>query len=298
MIVEPMRIPEIKLIHMKRHSDARGFFGETFSRRELRDAGIVHEDMVIEETKLWPGWQTFPDRMPQRYWDRRKAEWELADLVLVNSEWSRQATIKQGVRADKIVVVPLAIDLSHESLPPPIEAAGRLQVLWLGNVLISKGIQYLVEAARLLQDREIDFLLAGPVGIDGIVVRDFPANIKILGRVTRDQLSSVYRRAHVFVLPTISDGFAVTQLEAMAHGLPVVITPNCGRVVTDGKDGLVVPVRDGKALAGALARLDSDRDLVREMSVNALATIRNYDLPSNARLICDITRRERSRLGF
>jgi dTDP-4-dehydrorhamnose 3,5-epimerase len=43
MIVESMRIPEVKLIHMKRHSDARGFFGETFSRRELRDAGIVHD---------------------------------------------------------------------------------------------------------------------------------------------------------------------------------------------------------------------------------------------------------------
>ena len=109
--------------------------------------------------------------------------------------------------------------------------------------------------------------------------------MKILGRVTRDQLSAIYRRAHVFVLPTISDGFAVTQLEAMAHGLPVVTTRNCGEVVTDGVDGLLVPARDSQALADALARLNDDRGLLSAMSANALMTVLRYDLPSNARLI-------------
>jgi glycosyltransferase involved in cell wall biosynthesis len=89
----------------------------------------------------------------------------------------------------------------------------------------------------------------------------------------------------VFVLPTLSDGFAITQLEAMAHGLPVVTTPNCGRVVTDGVDGFIVPARDSRALADALVRLDSDRSLLREMSRNALQTVKRYDLPSNAKLI-------------
>jgi len=104
-----------------------------------------------------------------------------------------------------------------------------------------------VEAARLLQSDNIEFLLAGPLYISGEAVRSFPANIKILGRVTRDKLGEVYSQAHVFVLADhFSDGFAVTQLEAMAHGLPVVVTPNCGRVVTDGVDGLVVPARDSR----------------------------------------------------
>jgi glycosyltransferase involved in cell wall biosynthesis len=79
----------------------------------------------------------------------------------------------------------------------------------------------------------------------------------------------------------------MTQLEAMAHALPVVVTPNCGRVVTDGMDGLVVPARNSQALADALAQLNANRDLVREMSRNALKTILAYDLPSNARQICD-----------
>jgi len=62
--------------------------------------------------------------------------------------------------------------------------------------------------------------------------------------------------------------------EAMAHGLPVVTTPNCGRVVTDGVDGLMVPARDGQALAEAIEQLDDDRSLLRKMSENALQTVK------------------------
>ena len=249
------------------------------------DPGKVEEDMVIEEAERWPGWQKAPGRMPAVYWERRRAEWRVADVVLVNSEWSREALMRQGVPGGKIVVIPLAIDLAGGPLAEPIEARGDLKVLWLGSVNLRKGVQYLIDAARMLQERKIQFLLAGPLEISNPVVSALPGNMKVLGWVTRDQLSSVYRQAHVFVLPTISDGFAVTQLEAMAHGLPVVITPNCGRVVTDGVDGLIVPARDGKGLADALARLDSDRKLVHEMSCEALRTVRRYDLPSNARMI-------------
>ena len=65
------------------------------------DAGLMHEDIVLEESERWPGWQKFPGRMPQSYWDRRSAEWAAANLVLVNSEWSRDALVQQGVPRKK-----------------------------------------------------------------------------------------------------------------------------------------------------------------------------------------------------
>lgn len=256
-----------------------------FSVVDQVDPGKVEEDMVIEESERWPGWAKFPGRLPDAYWQRLKQEWDLADRVLVNSEWSAHALVQQGVPAEKIIVVPLAIELSAERKAPPVNPRGTLKALWLGSVILRKGIQYLVEAARLLKNQPIEFLLAGPIGISDEAVRSFPANMKALGRVTRSQIADIYRQAHVFVLPTISDGFAITQLEAMSHGLPVIATPNCGRVVTHGEDGLIVPARDSFALAEALARLDSDRELLRAMSRNALRSVAKYDLPSNARLI-------------
>lgn len=265
---------------------------EIFTVVDQVDPGKVEEDLCMEEAERWPQWAKNPGRMPQCYWDRLSAEWDAADLVLVNSQWSADALVKQGVPAAKIIVVPLALDFEGSR---PVLARGTLKVLWLGSVILRKGIQYLVEAARLLQTRNIEFLIGGPVGISDAAVKSFPANVRLLGRITRDRLRQVYRRAHIFVLPTLSDGFAITQLEAMSHGLPVVATSNCGRVVTDELDGLIVPARDGAALANALGRLDDDRDLLRMMSSNALLTASKYDLPSNAWLIQQLVTAYRNR---
>jgi glycosyltransferase involved in cell wall biosynthesis len=96
------------------------------------------------------------------------------------------------------------------------------------------------------------------------------------------------------VLPTLSDGFAITQLEAMAHALPLVVTPNCGRVVTDGIDGFIIPARDGQALAEALVRFDNDRTMLRHMSENALRTALRHNLPSNGVAIQKLVREFRA----
>lgn len=257
------------------------------------DPARIEEDIVLEELERWPGWASAPDRMTREYWQRIETEWKAADAVLVNSEWSRQALVRQRLAAEKIIVVPLAIDVSADHVLAPIHTEGPLKVLWLGNIILRKGIQYLVEAARKLARHKVEFLLAGPIGISRQAIQSFPASMKLLGRVTRDQLGAYYRKAHVFVLPTISDGFAVTQLEAMAHGLPVITTPNCGNVVTDGVDGFIVPIRDSGALAVAIARLDADRPLLRTMSANTLVTVQKYDLPSNARLIQELVSRQK-----
>lgn len=256
-----------------------------FSIVDQVDPGVVEEEMVREESERWPGWEGIPGRASQAYWDRLKAEWSLADLVLVNSNWSRDALVRQGVPLEKIIVVPLAIDVAADHRAEAVYPAGPLKVLWLGSIILRKGIQYLVEAARKLERQRVEFLLVGPLGISEQAIRSFPRNMRVLGRVTRDQLSHYYRQAHLFVLPTLSDGFAITQLEAMAHALPVVTTPNCGNVVTHGVDGFIVPARNSEALADAIARLDADRPLLRAMSCNCLLTVLKYDLPSNARMI-------------
>jgi glycosyltransferase involved in cell wall biosynthesis len=99
-----------------------------------------------------------------------------------------------------------------------------------------------------------------------------------VGRIPRDEVSSWYQKADVFVLPTLSDGFAITQLEAMAHGLPVVTTPNCARVVSDGEDGRVIPPRDADALAEALVYFEENREEPVSMGRRARKTSKQYTL--------------------
>lgn len=249
------------------------------------DPGKVEEDMVFAEAEKWPGWQAAPGRVPREYWDHMAAEWAAADLVLVNSDWSRKALMQQGVPDEKICIVPVAYEPDVGPIPLPRRGNAPLTILWLGSVILRKGIQYLIEAAKLLSDTSLKFVIAGPLGISAQALATAPANMKFIGRVTRDQTDPVYQQADVFVLPTISDGFAVTQVEAMSKGLPVIATPNCGQVVTDGLDGLIVPACDAAALANAIAKLDQDRHLLAEMSHNAFLRSTQFLLPNQARQV-------------
>jgi glycosyltransferase involved in cell wall biosynthesis len=151
-------------------------------------------------------------------------------------------------------------------------------VLFLGQVILRKGIQYLIEAAMLLRNEAIHFDIVGSIGISDQAVSSAPSNMTFHGPVSRDRTEGFYRSADLFVLPTLSDGFALTQLEAMAHGLPVIATPNCGEVVTDGVDGLIVLASDSNALAEAFQLLIQDPEKLRSMSAATGAKVEQFSL--------------------
>jgi glycosyltransferase involved in cell wall biosynthesis len=246
------------------------------------DPSRTEFEMVREEEKLWPGWTKTPILVPEEYFAWRKAEWALADAIMVNSQWTLDALVQQGVPVDKIHIVPLAYeteDSSEKALPPPVKPDSEpLRVLFLGQVNLRKGIQYLLEAAKLLKTENIEIDIAGPIAIADQFVVKAPPNVRFHGAVTRDRVREFYNRADVFVLPTISDGFALTQLEAMAHGLPVITTPNCGRVVTEGVDGFIVPPRNATALADRLKTLLEDPERLQAMRESAQLAVTRFNL--------------------
>ncbi len=263
------------------------------------DPARVEDAVVRAEADRWPGWLRRPlTPVPDLYWDRLAAEWAAASVVLVNSEWSRSALLAQGVPAAKVAVLPPPYEAPRPAPRPRRSADDRLTVLWLGTVCLRKGIPYLLDAARRLAKSHprVDVVVAGRLDVSDAAVATAPGNVRFVGRVDRDRAEAWYRRADLFVLPTLSDGFAVTQLEAMAQGLPVIATPNCGRVVTPGGDGLIVPPADGDALAAAIASLDDDRERLWDMGRQAVAKSAQFHLRQHARrleqLVADCRRRD------
>ena len=307
------------------------------------DPGAVEFRLVAEEMARFPALAGPPPEFPAAYYERNRREWALADRIVVNSEFCRQALVKQGVPAEKLVVVPLAYEAVKETTGPrdyettrpegrgqsqesrkhpPTQSYGAttgprdngttgprdnettgpkvsgqwsvvsspstvvsghvvrgpLKVLWLGQVNVRKGIQYLLAAARKLEGENIRFDVVGPIGISQEAIASAPRNMTFHGRATRDQAANWYRQADLFVLPTLSDGFAITQLEAMAHGLPVVTTPCCGDVVSDGVDGFIIPPRDADALARTLQRYLKEPKLLLEQRIAALEKSKQFTL--------------------
>lgn len=253
------------------------------------DPARFESDLVRDEEKLWPGWAKRAIDVPEAYFRRRGEEWEAADLVVVNSEWTKKALMRQGVPEGKITIVPLAYETpltrsrktecnAGSSTIQPFNEQNPLKVLFLGQVILRKGIQYLAEAAELLSGEPVRFDVVGPLGISEKALAMFPGNIMVHGRVSGGATAPFFESADVFVLPTLSDGFAITQLEAMARGLPVISTPNCGEVVTHGSDGMIVPPRDARALADAILGFIREPEKVRAMGVSAIAKSSQFGL--------------------
>jgi glycosyltransferase involved in cell wall biosynthesis len=234
------------------------------------DPGPMEYRLVAEEMDKHPELAGPPAPFPTEHYARARREWEVADVIVVNSEWSRDAIIKEGADPAKVKVLPLAYEPGMDQSPKSkvqsrANDKAKLKVLWLGQVNVRKGIGYVLEAARLLEGEPVDFIVAGPLQIRKEVVANAPKNMRWMGPVPRNEASKLYAQSDVFVLPTLSDGFALTQLEALAHALPVVVTPNCGWVVEEAVTGFVIPPRDSMTLAKALLKFIRDRELAHEM---------------------------------
>lgn len=251
------------------------------------DPGRLEWDLVRDEAERWPAFMQPPGPPPAGYYERAEEEWKVADLVLVNSEWARTAIVKQGADPARVEIIPLAYEAVPEEVQAP-RAGAPLTVLWIGSVLLRKGIQYLLEAAKQLASEPVEFVIAGPLGIRSEALERLPASIRFVGPVPRSEAARWYRKADVFVLPTISDGFAITQVEALSHGVPVIATPNCGEVVEDGRTGFIVPPRDAAALAAAIRRFIRDRNLSHSMREACRAAAGRFSIEAYGRRLNEI----------
>jgi glycosyltransferase involved in cell wall biosynthesis len=108
--------------------------------------------------------------------------------------------------------------------------------------------------------------MAGPVEIAKASTIGHAGRVKWFGPVTRNQATEFYRDADVFILPTLSDGFAITQLEAQAHGLPVIVSKFCGKVVENGVNGIVLEEPTGACIAAAVRACIADADRLQKLA--------------------------------
>jgi glycosyltransferase involved in cell wall biosynthesis len=235
----------------------------------------LEDEIIAAEQNRFPGWEPAFSATPDVFLHRIEAEWATADRILVNSGWTRDALIARGAVPGKINVVPIAYAVAASE--PKLRSPGEpLRVLWLGTLNLRKGLPYALEAARMLEDAPVRFTFAGPTAVDLDRADPLPRNAGFAGQIPRVETARLWADHHLFLLPTLSDGFAITQIEAMAHGLPVIATSHCGEVVEAGRSGLIVPARDPQAIAEAVrAFIDGSMDL-EAASAAAIARARDF----------------------
>jgi glycosyltransferase involved in cell wall biosynthesis len=121
-----------------------------------------------------------------------------------------------------------------------------------------------LEALRKIGSKGVEARFAGEVVLDKKKLQRYKDESEFLGAVPRAEMGKLYQWADVLVLPSISEGFAIVQIEALASGIAVIATPNCGHIVRNGIDGQIVPIRDSDAVAEVLERYISEPDYLQQ----------------------------------
>lgn len=235
------------------------------------DPGPEEGRLIEELRKRHVKWQCTRVPPPDEYYESWREEVALADRVIVNSEWSAAALRRQGVAAEKLVHIPIPYepDMTSSLRSAPEGGFGPerpLRVLFLGQVNLRKGICELLEAMRLLHDKPVELTIVGaPQVILPPDLRALPS-LRWIGPIPRGEIATHLRRADVFILPTHSDGFGLTQLEALGHRLPVIVSENCARLVQDDVQGRVLPEVSSTAIAAVLNSILADPDCLTRWS--------------------------------
>lgn len=219
--------------------------------------------------------------------DRLVEEYDLADAIIVPSQYVAGTYVRHGISRDKLHVVPYGVDLPRfaarevkEEVPEKVTDKA-FRAIYVGKVIPRKGIHYLMEALEQLSLGSSELLIVGVIDNDyyeKLMPLALRTNVRFFGRIPQAELWQYYRESDVLVLPSLADSFGLVVVEAMAAGLPVIVSENTGakELIQDGKEGFVTPVRDSKALADRLRWLCENPRKRVQMGRNAADRVQQF----------------------
>ncbi|HEY3855123.1 MAG TPA: glycosyltransferase family 4 protein [Verrucomicrobiae bacterium] len=234
---------------------------------------LAQEQILAEEhKKIGLPWRRFN---PQEV-RRRVAEVEEADYVLVPSTFVARSFLAKGIPRERILQVPFTMQRiagAAESVRRNGRDEKTFRVLYVASISVRKGLRYLIEGFRELKYPKKELWIVGPTANPtGLEDVSLPEGIKFFGPLKGDALQDVYTRATVFCLPSIEEGLALVLIEALYYGLPVIATENTGieDLLANGRGGMVVPIRDARAIGDWLNRLAEDANLLEQKRMEAV----------------------------
>ena len=236
---------------------------------------IREEELTLQPSfaSTWPGF----DDWGSGHEERLDMEIESADRVLLGSSFAADSFVAQGIARSKLCVVPYGVDLQTFSPPAQPPAGGMFKVIYAGQLTQRKGLSYLLQGYQRFARADTELTLVGTQVGGSEPLRPFAHLFKHVPHQTRPALAQRYRQSHVFVFPTLVEGMPLVVLEAMASGLPVIVTANGpAGIVRDGIDGFIIPQRSAEAVQEKLELLYRDRERCAAMGRNAARRAQSF----------------------
>jgi len=250
--------------------------------------GDVREEAEVLDREATLAPDFFPIYLGDGVLDRAELAWlhsrrlrdiALADLVLVPSDHIAETLVEHGTPREKILVVPYAADC-RRFRPLAGKCHGTsCTFLFAGGITQRKGIKYLLEAWSRVRRPGWKLQLLGALPKNPGPLSALLNQVELLGRVAHTDVPARMAAADVFVFPSLFEGSAVVTYEALACGLPCVVTPASGSVVRDGVEGFLVEPRDVNGLAERMEQLGGSPQDRARISTNARSRALEFDWP-------------------
>lgn len=244
------------------------------------DHGSFHQRenrrLVIEESDRW-GVPMLEGVAADWIIEKEDREFQTADHVFALSEAASDSMVRNGVPAEKIFINPCGVDLAQ--FCPGEKVDDVFRVIQVGGIVLGKGVLTLLDAyaSAKLQDAELWFVGGGleTSGLQSKINMMRTTGVSFHEPVPQAKLRDFYNQSTVFVLASVADGFGMVVAQAMACGLPVIVTENVGAkdLIVDGVNGFIVPVGAPEIIAERLRQLRDDPELCCMMGDAAKLTV-------------------------
>ncbi len=204
-------------------------------------------------------------------------EIDVADYIFVNSKFCAMTYTFFGVDAKKIIMIPRGFDPKSYFPRKPQQSSEPFVVVFVGEILLRKGIKYILEAWKKVSRPQDELWFVGTVSDEVSdmmkIYSETFKNIKCVGNQANP--SKYLQKASVFLFPSLDEGSAKVTYEAMATGLPCIFTENSGSLAT--KDSAIfVPIRSSAAIAEAIVKLRNNVSYRNKLGKKAVKAIRKY----------------------
>jgi alpha-maltose-1-phosphate synthase len=234
---------------------------------------IEHQNEILREE-----FARFGARFPgidSRLVDRELEEYTDCDLIFVPSSFAMRTFVDKCLPCEKLRLNPYGVDLTMFHREPKGDRTFR--VLFVGTIALRKGLPYLFEAMSGFEHPDLELCVIGTLEAEmRPIMAKYEGTFRYLGAVARGDLHKHYSQASVLVLPSIEEGLALVQAQAMACGVTVIATENTGAadLFTDGVEGFIVPIRDARAIREKILTLYENPAMREQMGDAALARVR------------------------
>ena len=245
----------------------------------------LKKNIIDEELKINPEWRLSSlEIMSDIKCQNKDQEILLSDKLIVASSFSAKSLdLNQTKTLKEIKIIPYGVDTPNKNKIFKRQKNEKLKILFVGRPVISKGIHYLIKIVNKLEipwELEIaGSMMEKPQQISQNLnqfLRD--DRCKFLGQISYEEVKNKMKTNHVFLFPTMFEGFGQVILEAMSSSLPIITTINSAGIdiINNGKNGYLTNIRDIDNSKDILHSLYDNEDLRVSIAENSFKNAINF----------------------